>query len=408
MRSALWAAAAALLAACPAAHAGDGGVQLHKPKKKVSKPDAARWLEPQKLWYLLYVPENYDPDERYPLLVALQHRHDGARQAYQHWLPTAKEDRLFLAAPNFPRDATDQERNVVKMVVQILKDYETIDRKSVALVGLSTGARDVIQTVAHYPRGFRVAFALSPDKFPDVRDVDPSRFALVPDRTPIFVTMDKPLHEELRTVYKKNGLHRLRIKGLAVDAGAVGGEPTDKEYAYTLERLRACYPPAKRRRIAAALRKAEQEKAADQEKKKQEEKAETEAVEKPDEREPKEEKEDPDLLLLKARKLDRDDQYAEAYKAYKKLAERNPGTDYERVARDRIEELKADPRAKQAILDAEAAPECNRRLTNARNFEIAGMTEKAIAEYKAIVEEYPQSSFADTAREKLKKLQQEP
>jgi hypothetical protein len=387
-----------------------------KPKAP-TKPENATWLDKNKgSWYVLYTPEGYTTKEKYPLVVLTKSsRHGGAQQDIKNWMPVAKSDRIFLAALELPRDYQgDKTSALTDMVVKILKETPTIDRRCVMLLGAGSGANEVLSIVASRPRLFAAAIALSPDKYPDMKKIQAEGPALSRSYTPIYLTVDpksKDAVDAFKDAHREFARKRLRLIPQKAE-GVGGGKASEDELKFTRKVLESKYPSSKRAQILAARREAER-------KEREREAAEAAKVAAAQKTEPKasgdtapaepekkpEKRMDPDDLLEVAREHDADRRFAEAYKAYARLAKENPDSDYSRVAEARIKELKADPRLAKAIADAEVGTEARSLLARARNFANAKMNDKAIPEFQKIIAKFPGTSYAEQAQRELDNLQ---
>jgi hypothetical protein len=238
--------------------------------------------------------------------------------------------------------------------------------------------------------------------------------ALSRSYTPIYLTVDPKSKDSVKALmdaHKEFARRRLRLTPHKAE-GAGGGKASEDELKFTRKILESKYPSSKRAEILAARRKAELE----EQKKRAAEAAKIAAAQKaepktngatpPAEPEKKgEERMDPDDLLDDAREHDANGKFAEAYKAYARLAKENPDSDYSRVAEARIKELKADSRLAKAIADAEVGAEARSLLARARNFANARMNDKAIPEFQKIIAKFPGTSYADQAQRELERLQ---
>jgi tetratricopeptide (TPR) repeat protein len=109
-----------------------------------------------------------------------------------------------------------------------------------------------------------------------------------------------------------------------------------------------------------------------------------------------------DDLLEEANKLEQGQKYIAALKAYEQLAQAKPGSDYERVALKKIDDLKRNPQLRALLADeaaSKAAPgEAKRWLMAARVCESAKQPEKAASKCKEILSKYPETTYAQEAR----------
>ncbi len=378
------------------------------------KPKNGLWLDQKKsLWYLLHVPKPYDPKVRYPLLVATAWRGDRAAESYKHWVEAARLDQIFLATLSSPRSYKgDKAGDLLKMVEKICKEYDNIDRKHLVLVGVDNGATDALKFLATYPHVFAAALVLNPNSYPDLSKIKPKGPRLVGSTPKVVLSYDPKNKEQfpkIRGVISQLGRRRLSVhrEGI-VPEGA--GVPAEDEKKLALKVLRSTYSSERRTMLAAAwqgeadkIRKQKEE----ERKKLAAARAEIEGKPKPGTEPTRvgKQPEDPDSLWLKANALQNQKKdYAAAIEVYEKLLEVAPKSDYATEARKRIAALRNDPSVRQAIADQDAGGECRKWLSLAANYARAGMNDKALVYYNKVIETHPDSSFATTAREAVKKL----
>ena len=377
------------------------------------KPKNGRWLEQKSgLWYLVNVPKPYDPKLKYPLLVATAYRDDFAEASFGYWLKDAQLDQIFLATLNFPPGfKDDRNKSLLDMVQKVAKEYENIDRKHLVLLGAGTGADAALQFVAAYPRVFENTLVLNPERYPDVSKLKPGGPRLAAATPRVHLTYDpknKKLLPKVSDAVRQLRKRRVSMKPQRADAEG-SGQASPEERKLALKVLRDSYPAERRKMLADAWQK-EADKARkmkeDEKKKLADARAELEGKPKPGTK-PKEEVQpkDPDSLWLKANELQNEKKdYAAAIEVYRKLIEVAPKSDYAAEARKRIATLEGDPRVRQTIADKGAGTECKKWLSLAGNYARAGLKDKALVYYTKILEKHPDSSFAATAREALKKL----
>ena len=97
------------------------------------------------------------------------------------------------------------------------------------------------------------------------------------------------------------------------------------------------------------------------------------------------------------------EKYARALAAYEAAA-KYADTAWGRKAAEKVQAIKADAKLYNQIRDAKAERKCPGWLTMARSYVKMGKPEKAKGYYQKIVETYPDSSYAQTAREELARL----
>jgi tetratricopeptide (TPR) repeat protein len=384
----------------------------HRPLKP--KPKNAAYLRGTRLWYMLHVPQDYNPRQSYPLLVVAPYRDDYAAPSFQVWEELAKEDRLFLAALNFPPGyKEDREPRFVELVVELLRTYHGIDHRRMVFVGLEAGAVQVLKFAASYPYVFATGLALNPRGVPKLEEIERHRSPKMATKpTRIYITVD-PENESIQEALK---VARRRLKSSGVlaavkEAVPVGlGKPSDDEAKLARQVIRSQYSDSKRARVLARLRGTAEE----ERKKREAEKKKLAAAEKKKERPPEKgappkkapppEEADPDKVMVAAQEAYDQREYARAIELYEKLAELRPDSDYAALAKRRIDELLSDPTIKRVIADERAGRKAKSMLSLAENFQKAGETERAAVYYKKIVEDFPGTSFAKKAQDALDDL----
>ncbi len=384
----------------------------HRPLKP--KPKNGAYLRRTRLWYMLHVPQGYDPRQKYPLLVVAPYRDDYAAPSFQVWAELAKEDRLFLAALNFPPGyKEDREQRFVELVVELLRTYHGIDHRRMIFVGLEAGAVQVLKFAASYPYVFAAGLALNPRGVPKLEEIERHRSPKMAGKpTRIYITVD-PENESIQEALK---VARRRLKSSGVlaavkEAVPVGlGKPSDDEAKLARQVIRSQYSDSKRARVLARLRGTAEE----ERKKREEEKKKLAAAEKKKERPPEKgappkkaepsEEADPDKVMVAAQEAYDQREYARAIELYEKLAQLRPDSDYAALAKRRIDELLSDPTIKRVIADERAGRKAKSMLSLAQNFQKAGETERAAVYYKKIIEDFPGTSFAKKAQDALDAL----
>jgi len=96
--------------------------------------------------------------------------------------------------------------------------------------------------------------------------------------------------------------------------------------------------------------------------------------------------------------------YAEALRDYGFVSQNFPGTDAAEKAAARLSDMRTDPAVQRHLREAEQEAEINSKFQLAENLLNAGKYDRAAAAYRAIVEEYPGSPYAEKARERLRDL----
>ena len=379
-----------------------------------AKPKNGRWLDQKKgLWYLLHVPKPYDAKLKYPLLVVTSYREDRAHESFAHWQKDAALEQIFLATLNLPPGFKGAKpKALLDMVSKVAKEYETIDRRHLVLIGAGTGADAALEFVATYPRVFATALVLNPQRYPDLSKARPGGPRLAASTPRVYFTYDPDNKKLLPKA--SDAVRQLQRRHVSVKRqGATpegSGQASDDERKLAIKALRDTYSADRRKMLASAWQgevdKA-RKKADDERRKLAAARAELEGKPKPGPKPktPATQPADPDSLWLKANELQNDKKdYAGAIAVYEKLIEIAPKSDYVPEARKRIASLKSDPQVRQTIADHGAASECRKWLSLASNYARAGLNDKALVYYSKIVEKHPDSSFAATARDAIKKL----
>jgi tetratricopeptide (TPR) repeat protein len=108
--------------------------------------------------------------------------------------------------------------------------------------------------------------------------------------------------------------------------------------------------------------------------------------------------------LESARKL-RDDGYAEeAYAKFKAVAVDYKGTPAGDAAAEAVKAFESDAAFVRRSRDRAAAPAARRALNLAENYLSAGRPEQARKKYEEVIRDFPDPSFAQTAKEQLAKM----
>jgi hypothetical protein len=133
-----------------------------------------------------------------------------------------------------------------------------------------------------------------------------------------------------------------------------------------------------------------------------------EAIEKALEQSPPKQKKIAELraggALAKADKLFKEKQYAKAMKEYERVAKAYKGSDTGRKAADRLKAIKGDQKIMAVVRAEEARKKCENWLQMARTLAKNGKEAQAAEYYQRVLDEFPESEFADTAKAELDKL----
>jgi len=112
----------------------------------------------------------------------------------------------------------------------------------------------------------------------------------------------------------------------------------------------------------------------------------------------------PEAAYKKALKYYKKKKYAKALAAYEEVVKDYKGTDAAKKAKAKIKKIKSNERIMAKIRDAEAKKKCESLLATARMFVSNGKIKEAKEHYQRIVDEYPDTSYAEEAEEKLATL----
>jgi TolA-binding protein len=257
---------------------------------------------------------------------------------------------------------------------------------------------------------------MDPRAMPDLTKTKPSARPKFAEETTRLQILYDPKNPTIRKqlLDARQPLERCHVSVRVEAAVPEGlGKPSEEETQATTKLVRKLYPAAKRTEVAARLREAEEAEA----KKKEEEKKKLAAAKeaetkketgKASSKEPgKAAAANPDDVVAAAQEAYDKREFARALALFQKLAALAPGSDYERLAKKRIEELQGDPSVKRAVADAEAEKKARPMLALGRNFKRAGDLAKAAAEFEKVVAQFPDTSFAEDARQELKELREQ-
>jgi len=109
--------------------------------------------------------------------------------------------------------------------------------------------------------------------------------------------------------------------------------------------------------------------------------------------------------LLVAQKLEADKKDQRAYLQYKQIARQYSGADAATLASDRVKAYEtAHPDWVQKANESEVGSKAKAALSMAASYKEAGNVEKARAKYQSVIENFPGTSYAKTAKEELEKM----
>ena len=86
------------------------------------------------------------------------------------------------------------------------------------------------------------------------------------------------------------------------------------------------------------------------------------------------------------------------------MAKTFPGTPAAAKASAAVAAYEKDPAFKRKVLEAEAGTKARAALSMAKSYKSAGKTDLARRKLQAIIDEFPGTSFAETARKELEVL----
>jgi len=109
--------------------------------------------------------------------------------------------------------------------------------------------------------------------------------------------------------------------------------------------------------------------------------------------------------LAKADELYKSKQYANALKEYEKIAKAQKDSEVGKKAQAKIAKIKADSKIMAGITEAKAKKKCEDWLDMARTLVKSDKESEAAKYYKQIIDEYPDTSYAETAKRELAKLE---
>ncbi|MBI5765101.1 MAG: redoxin domain-containing protein [Planctomycetes bacterium] len=105
--------------------------------------------------------------------------------------------------------------------------------------------------------------------------------------------------------------------------------------------------------------------------------------------------------LAKADDLFKKKEYAKALKEYEKLAKVYKDTDVGKKAKAQVAKIKGDKAMMASVAEGEAKAKCEDWLQTARMLAKSGKSEDAAKYYKKVIEQFPNSTYAQTAQAEL-------
>jgi len=106
--------------------------------------------------YSLFVPEDYNADRLWPLIVVLHDEGGNGGSYIQEWVEEAKKRGLIVFSPTYPlpRDIPEEsDKRLLKLIQGLTAEYE-IDPKKVLVTGSGFGGHYAFYLALHYPSFF--------------------------------------------------------------------------------------------------------------------------------------------------------------------------------------------------------------------------------------------------------------
>lgn len=97
---------------------------------------------------------------------------------------------------------------------------------------------------------------------------------------------------------------------------------------------------------------------------------------------------------------------AAAYDRYKTIAAAYPGTDAGSRAKQQVQTYEKDPAFVKSVLARRGEDAARAALSMAANYKAAGRTDKAREKYQSVIDQFPNTPFADEAKQGLQSLNQ--
>jgi tetratricopeptide (TPR) repeat protein len=113
-----------------------------------------------------------------------------------------------------------------------------------------------------------------------------------------------------------------------------------------------------------------------------------------------------EVALVEARRLRDDGKEDEAYAKFQSVAADYSGTPAGVAAADSVKAFEADPKFIRRMKDRAAETKARPALNLAENYRSAGRIEMAIKKYREVIDQFPGTSFAETARAELSRLKE--
>ena len=110
-----------------------------------------------------------------------------------------------------------------------------------------------------------------------------------------------------------------------------------------------------------------------------------------------------DAALAEAKKLRDDGKAEEAYEKFQTVATQFGDTPAAAAAAEAVKAYDADPAFQRRMKDRAAAPKARALLNLAENYRNAGMLDEARKRYREVIDQFPGTTFAETAKSELDK-----
>jgi TolA-binding protein len=110
--------------------------------------------------------------------------------------------------------------------------------------------------------------------------------------------------------------------------------------------------------------------------------------------------------LAEARRLRDDGKPDEAYPRFQTVAKDYTGTPAGAAAAEAVKAFEADPKFIRSLKDRSAESKARPILNLAENYRSAGRNDLAVKKYREVIDQFPGTSFAETARAELAKLKE--
>ena len=151
--------------------------------------------------YVLQLPSGYNPDERYPLLIAIHAGGGQAKNQCQAWAEQAEKNRFLLLCPQYGegyhRMANRENVFLMQILLELQEDYP-YEEDMIFLAGFDQGAEFVHRYVARHPKNVRAVATFG------LREHDDPPGLLRNRQVRFFVGVGEDDVERYRNVYELN------------------------------------------------------------------------------------------------------------------------------------------------------------------------------------------------------------